>query len=735
MRYTIYILLSCILLNIPCVQAQVSTQNNFVYKTIVNTAGVTTQAQVDGLPPEKSNKTVSYFDGLGRPVQSIVIKGASDKKDIITPVEYDVYGRIIKKILPYSDITGTTYGSFRADAYAGQVNFYSPSNMTITDIAKDARPYEQSLLEFSPLNRVVEKGAAGQPWQPGEHVIKSIDAVNTTTDGVKKWTISSTSGALPVAASYPAGDLYKNTTIDEQGKQLIEFKDKEGKLILKKSQLTNSPQDPHTDWLCTYYVYDDFNNLRFVIPPKAVATLSGSWSFTGLTDVVNELCFIYEYDERSRLIRKKIPGAAFNEMVYDLRDRLVFSQDGNLKVKNQWLATFYDSQNRVMMTALYNNTASRSTLQTSLNNSRGTTSIPFTFPGVADLVIANYDGDNRYEATSSVTLTSGFDTGTGAETEILINPAANNGNTSITATNTLATIDPNALTPLTYTFYDDYNFTGALPLEQADLSKPNAGSSITAEPSSTNSSMTKGMITGTKTLVLGSKQYLTSTIYYDDKGRQIQVVSENLNNGKDVTSHLYDFEGKILSTFQRQRNPRSATTPETKLLTVINYDHAGHLISVAKQINETGTLKVIAQNRYNALGQLITKTLGDNLDSLKYDYNIRGWQLGANRNYVKTNTGNFFGYELGYDQPNSIVTGTSYNTPQFNGNISGTIWRSQSDQINRKYDFAYDNVNRLTGADFNQQNTGTTTWTKNQVDFSVSGLSYDQNGNIQFMNQ
>ncbi len=33
-------------------------------------------------------------------------------------------------------------------------------------------------------------------------------------------------------------ELYKNITVDEQGKQVIEFKDKEGQVILKKVQLT-----------------------------------------------------------------------------------------------------------------------------------------------------------------------------------------------------------------------------------------------------------------------------------------------------------------------------------------------------------------------------------------------------------------------------------------------------------------------------------------------------------------
>jgi hypothetical protein len=35
------------------------------------------------------------------------------------------------------------------------------------------------------------------------------------------------------------------------------------------------------------------------------------------------------------------------------------------------------------------------------------------------------------------------------------------------------------------------------------------------------------------------------------------------------------------------------------------------------------------------MGQLKTKTLGGNLETQTYDYNIRGWLLGMNRTYVK----------------------------------------------------------------------------------------------------
>jgi hypothetical protein len=62
------------------------------------------------------------------------------------------------------------------------------------------------------------------------------------------------------------------------------------------------------------------------------------------------------------------------------------------------------------------------------------------------------------------------------------------------------------------------------------------------------------------------------------------------------------------------------------------------------------------------------------------------------------------------------------------------LWRSTGDDYLRKYDFTYDAVNRLTGADFNQLNSNSFSKVA-KIDFSVRLLSYDANGNILRMDQ
>jgi RHS repeat-associated protein len=102
---------------------------------------------------------------------------------------------------------------------------------------------------------------------------------------------------------------------------------------------------------------------------------------------------------------------------------------------------------------------------------------------------------------------------------------------------------------------------------------------------------------------------------------------------------------------------------------------------------------------------------------------------------IRSLPANYFGFDLGYDKANNGIIGNqTYTAPQYNGNIADMVWKSRGDGEKRKYDFTYDAVNRLTGADFNQY-TGTAFNKTANVDFSVSNLTYDANGNILTMNQ
>ncbi len=163
---------------------------------------------------------------------------------------------------------------------------------------------------------------------------------NTLIDEVRIWNVTDVLNdfgnySTPAGSTgvYTQGLLYKTITTDEENHQVIEFKNKAGQVILKKVQVNtvtdNGTGSGHENWICTYYIYDDYGLLRAVIQPKGVDYLrQHSWDLTADQDIVlKEQCFRYEYDYRDRMIMKKVPGAGVVNMVYDNRDWVVMTQD------------------------------------------------------------------------------------------------------------------------------------------------------------------------------------------------------------------------------------------------------------------------------------------------------------------------------------------------------------------------------------------------------------------------
>lgn len=728
-----------------------SAQNvSYVRSKSITKPGVMDAAGAELLTdPADIKQTTQYLDGLGRLVQTVDRQVSPLLRDRVSPVVYDGMGREAVKYLPY--ISTSSDGNFRTNAIAEQNSFNT------AQFPGEQFYYSQVNYEASPFNRIVNSYAAGASWVGSNRGTGSQYLVNTATENVQIWNIDFTPGSLPMSAgSYSDGQLYKNVTTDERGKQVIEYKDKTGQAILKKVQLSPGPGIDHTGWLCTYYVYDVQGNLRYVLQPRAVELISSNWIVT--QSIADELCFRYEYDSRNRMIVKKVPGAGAVKMVYDMRDRLVFTQDPNMLVNNQWLVTLYDALNRPVITAFMTSSASQSSLQQDVNYRTQPVDAYNSLP--ADISLTGTINSGSYVARNSIAISPSALTATNAELSLTINPGPGPETAVIDGISVNKSPVPSGtqLDILTDTYYDDYKWVAGsgttLPSTIDATNTSNSGYFITGYNASpvyaqviTPDYRTLGMVTGTKTRILGtSNQYVYSVVFFDDHTRAIQTQSINITGGKDIITTQYDFTGKPLrALLQHQKNGTNAQSHT--VLTKMGYDAMGRLLTTTKTLSslingQTINVpeKTIATNSYNELGQLQNKSEGNSIESLAYEYNIRGWLLGVNRNFVKDAATNYFGFELGYNNPTGIVAGSSYVNPQFNGNISGTIWKSKGDGEKRKYDFTYDNVNRLTGADFNQLFSNG--WGKqdpnsasNKIDFSTSNLAYDANGNILSMQQ
>ncbi|MFT3704798.1 MAG: DUF6443 domain-containing protein [Agriterribacter sp.] len=617
-------------------------------------------------------QTTEYLDGFGRPTQVVNKKANPDQNDLISTILFDGFGRQSQQNLPYA--ASANDGSYRPAALSEGYNFNA------TQFTGEQYYFSEVDYEQSPLNRPLNTFAPGVSWVGSNKGISTQYLVNEVSDSVQIWNIKSAQGSLPInGGRYQNGQLRKLISVDENGHEKIEYRDKLGKVVLKKIQLANSPGSAHVGWLSTYYVYDTLQNMRFIIQPKAVNLINSSWTLTQL--IADELCFRFEYDERRRVIIKKNPGAAEVWTIYDARDRAVMIQDSSMRVNHKWMFVKYDALNRPDSTG----TITDPTNYNHLSYHQGLASTSTNYPQVSsytfELLTRSFYDDYAWITSTSAPVSS-----------------------TIATTYTTNSTD----------FITGYN------------------TAPTYSVAVTQFNITRGLATGTMTKVLGtSSQFLYTVNFYDDRGRVIQKQSSNYTGAIDTITMQYNFKGVLLRTLLNHKKNGTSAQSHT-ILTKMDYDHAFRLKHVWKNIDNAGTDQLIDSLQYNSLGQLKRKFVGG-VDSLIYDYNIRGWLTGINKNFIAGSTTNYFGIELAYDKTSSVST-TTYSSTELNGTVAGTIWKSSGDGIARKYDYTYDNVNQLTTANF-VQNTSGTTWDNGYIDFSARNISYDANGNITNMSQ
>ena len=583
---------------------------------------------------------VTYFDGLGRPMQKIGIqqsKQSGSYKDLITPITYDAFGRPSKDHLSYP--SGGTLGSYRSGSPMTSLNsFYS--GKFGEDFGSVVNPYSEKEFESSPLNRIKKQAAPGSDWRlGGDHEVE-FDYQTNVSNEVRLYTVTF-SGDDPSSpylsggsSYYAAGELYKTVTYNEnnENKELAnsteEFKDKMGRVVLTRTYNGTTAHD-------TFYVYDDYGNLTYVLSPKAEA--QGGMP---TTLELNELCYQYKYDRRNRIIEKKLPGKGWEYSVYNKLDQPVMTQDAIQRSKNEWLFTKYDAFGRVAYTGLYKSstTKTRTYLQSLVEN-------------------GNYSSEYVSRSSSN----------TYAGTGVYYNNS---------------TIPSGIEEVYTINYYDNYtnlNIGFSIPSTNA------LGGSIVKGIN------TNGLATVSKTRVLGTSHWITTAMGYDDKGRVIWSKTTNPYLGTtDIVSHEVDFRGNILQTQTRHQKSGNSDIVITDTFT---YDYLKRLKKHTQSING-GDEELIAANEYDELGQLTVKKVGNTstspLQEVTYDYNVRGWLKEIN-DPVSLGS-DLFSFAINYN------TTQHGGTKLYNGNISETRWKTKNDNVLRHYRYAYDDLNRIKGA-------------------------------------
>lgn len=633
-------------------------------------------------------QSVTYFDGLGREKQKINIKASSSGKDVVTRMEYDALGRQVMNFLPMPQ-QNTTNG----EIYSSATTPYTEAigNPLYGGIAPF---FSKNEIEYSPLNRPLSTTAPGD-WSANNKKVTVEYKFNIAGEVKKYTTVTSwsngvTSSALNVSGTYSASQLYKTITTDEDSNVSVEYKDKLGQIVLVRKVVST------TENADTYYVYNEYQDLAYVLSP--LASVKSTLTATDL----DELCYQYRYDDKSRLAEKKLPGKGWEYFVYDNQDRLVMTQDANMGADKLWLFSKYDQFSRVAYAGIYTS----SQIYGSLGRNAEQTNV-------------NGKGSNNVEKTSGTTV--GF----------------TNSGLGVYYDNDAAKNYPNTITKLlSVNYYDTY--PADVPVTNIPTSVQ--GQAVLSQNSQTSNISTKIHTTASYVKNIEDDNWTKNYIWYDSRGRVIGMNSMNHLGGFTKTESVLDFTGKPKKafTYHARINPNviTATIEET-----FTYDPQNRLTIHEHKVNNEPK-ETLAQNHYNELGQLDLKKVGGTgaagteLQIVDYKYNIRGWLTDVNdpTNPITMGT-DLFAYTVRYNGRLGLVTpNVNYSNlivqPKYNGNIAEVDWNAVGVTGYTPYDsplrygYVYDKLNRLQ-AGFYQDPSNPSKGTNNEII-----EEYDLNGNI-----
>ncbi|RZJ72575.1 DUF6443 domain-containing protein [Flavobacterium sp.] len=670
--------IALLLLTLPMFMFGQTVTENFVSTKIYKEE---TTNSISNPQPNQASQNITYMDGLGRPIQTLARKSSANGKNIVSHIEYDAFGRQIFDFLPYE--SQSTSLDFESSAFSGTQGFYSSFREGTTN------PTAQKEFDGSPLNRILKQSAPGDPWTMGQgHETRFAYDTNLDDDYVKIFSAQATwsgqegkyliSFSATGTSEYAQGTLYKNivrdenwTIADDPDHSTEEYKDKEGKVVLKRTFENGDPHD-------TYYVYDQFGNLTYVLPPKTkLSSLSGQ---------LDGLCYQYVFDQRNRLVEKKLPGKQWEFIVYDKLDRIVatgptFSPFPDLPNQQGWIITKYDKFNRPILTgwiAANFIASSRSALQ------------------------QQYDSDSVFSETKI---------GNGTPSTVYSSNAR----------------PQNGYALLSVNYYDEYDFPQAPAIPTQILSD---GSQSVYYNQVTRP---KGVLTGNWIRILETSiahRAEVTSVFYDNKGRAVAEHKTNYLGGYTKTERKIDFSGK--TTITEIRHKRSASASELFTKETFIYTDQDRLLSGMHQIGASGTPQLISYNAYDALGSLDYKLVGgtsatgaNRLQNVNYEYNVRGWLTAINREQACDRCppdDDLFRFEIKYQNPSNLHNDVK---ALYNGNISETYWKGTGSPVWRKYGYAYDGLNRLTMAHYQKVHETMPNGNYDEM------ISYDKNGNIE----
>lgn len=496
---------------------------------------------------------ITYFNGLGLPMQTVGVMASPNTYNTVTPIVYDALLRDDAiTYLPF-EVSVSDEALIPNDiAISEQMIFYE--NRYGTDAE---RSFIEKVYESSPLNRVRKQALPG--YIKDNEVVYIEFGYRTNDVDEVRWLAVGVNGELICEGCYDAGTLACTVTTDADGHVMQSFTDGRGQTLLNRAFDGDKAID-------TYSVYDDYGRLRWVVTPEGSYLLSDSQTFEKTDDFAKRYCYIYTYDDRGRMVEKQLPGREAEYMVYDTGDRLVMSQDGNLRTLKKWIIYHHDDFGRVS---------------------------------------AQYIAVDEVSQTIEQFWTRGF-----------IQNLFNAG----TPPQIYSSVDS---TQLIHRFvYDDY----PSEVQSNGLDFRWIEGLTMIDGTSLRYTEMQGSQTYEKLAVLSNDTisgYHERAYYYDYKGRLIQTVERDPEGGILCTSQHYDFVGNVIA--QRESYADVNGTINDQIDRTFTYDDRSRLLSETTQVNG-GELAVV-DYEYDELGRLAERRLGEGSDAVmeQSEYDIRNW--------------------------------------------------------------------------------------------------------------
>jgi len=660
----------------PGYQVDPTLSKNFVYQRSFNEKVKKDDNLYQGT--ESSIDQIVHLNSLGQQEQSTTILSNHGFKNLTQHIIYDGQNRIDKNII--ATPTNVSNGRYLDDLLLISQSFHGSDN-----------PYSENV--FNEYDGSLSKQAsAGEAWHlENGHVFRQEATAYNSGDAVKNYKVVYQNGNLMSPqivddGTFESGQLFKKISKDQnwdpetplsKDHTVEEYYDSKNRLILKR-------QFSGSEIIETYYLYDYMGNMIFTFSPEL-----SKLNRIPTSQELDDLAFQYRYDGKTRLVQKKVPGKAWEVIIYDALDRIVLTQNGTQRESHVWSFTKYDFKGREVYSGLWddsNNRRSRKQLQDLFD-------IPDNVNGTYEVRTINEQGSEIYIHDMA------------PDYEVFYsNKLFPNQNLKILSVNyydEYGTVANN--NDITFQLNQIHTPSGPIPNESYDLSF---------------SLQTFNLPILSHVKVLEERAVNSNAIYYDDRSRPIYIMK--FNGLLELFQENYfklAFDGRVL---EQKTNHKNITVKD-----YFEFD-ALHRSTKHSQKVDDNSEKIISSVTYNDLGQIKDKSLANNSESLKYAYNIHGWLKYINN---PDNLGDhLFAYKLNYE----TTEGAGETEKMYNGNISQSIWKTgtidPSGNLNEKksYYYSYDGIDRLTKG---IMKSGTALNTDFGYDTSL--IEYDLNGNIE----